>query len=117
MREAGWSVREVLEAIMAVRRVEDAERAAGERVRDLETRLVYANRSIDAWREHAEGHARPPAVAPPVESYDLRPRPLPTASRYTDPSALEQKHSRYDYNNREAEASPLAYAPRRVGQI
>ena len=96
VREAGWSVREVLE--MAVRRVEDAERAAAERIRDLETHLVYANESIDAWREHAERHARPPAVAPPVESYDLRPCPLPTASRYTDPYAPEAKRSRYEYD-------------------
>ena len=90
--EASWSVLEVLE--MAVRRVEDAERAAAERIWDLETRLIYANRSIDAWHEHAERHARSPAVAPPVESYDLRPRPLPTASRYTDPYAPEAKRSR-----------------------
>ena len=97
---------------MAVGRVEDAERAAAERIRELETRLVYANRSIDAWREHAEHHARAPAVAPPVESYDVRPRPLPTANRYTDPYAPEQKRSRYDYDNREAGAYPPAYDPR-----
>ena len=100
---------------MAVRRVEYAERAAAERIRDLERRLIYANRSVNAWREHAERHARPSAVAPPVESYDLRFRPLPAVSRYTDPYAEEQKRSRYDYDNREAEASPLAYAPLHVG--
>ena len=110
VREAGWSIWEVLE--MAVRRVEDAERAAEERIRDLETRLVYANRSIDAWREHAERHARPPAVAPQVESYDLRPRPLPTASRYTDSYASEAKRSRYEYDECELEGYQRVYAPR-----
>ena len=89
---------------MALRRVENAERAAQERIRDLETRLVYANMSIDDWHEHAERHARPPAVAPPVKSYDFRPRPLPTASRYMDPYDTEAKRSRYDYDEREPEA-------------
>ena len=89
---------------MAVRPVEKAERAAAERIRDLETRLVYANRSIDAWRGHA--------VAPPVESYNLHPRPFPTASRYTDPYAPEAKRSYYEYDEREAEAYQRMYAPR-----
>ena len=97
---------------MAVGRVEDAERAATERIRDLETRLLYANRSIDAWHEHAERHARPPTVAPQVESYDLRPRPLPTASRYTDPYAPEAKCIRYEYDEREPEGYQRVYAPR-----
>ena len=46
VRESGWSVWKVLE--MAIRRVDDAKRAAAERIHALETRLVYANRSINA---------------------------------------------------------------------
>ena len=110
VHDGGWSVREVLE--MALRPVEDAERAAAERKRDLETRLVYANRSIDAWLEHSERHVRPPAVAPPAESYDIRPRPLPTASRYTDPYDQEAKRSRYEYDEREPEAYQKVCDPR-----
>ena len=66
--------------------------------------------SIEAWRAHAERHARSPGVTRPVESYDLRPRPLSTGSWNTDPYALEAKRNRYKYDERNREVDQRMYA-------